>query len=434
MKIPQRPPADEAAFSAFAQAPGPAISAAATLGYLHWDELRRRPLEKGLPPAAVWGALRATRQSSRSVLPLRAVDGEPFSFGLPARLSRLLHQTDVRGGFAIDGPDLVHPDRYYVSSLIEEAISSSQLEGAVTTTRVAEEMLRSGRKPRDRSERMVLNNFRAMRLTKTLAKVPLTEDLVFQLHRAVTADTLDDDASSGRLRRDDEEVVVGDNQGVVFHRPPPARELKRRLAAMCAFANDEREELFIHPIVRAMLLHFWLAYDHPFVDGNGRTARALFYWAALRHGYWMFEFISISRVLLRSPTNYYRAFLYSETDHNDATYFLLHQAKVIEEAVGDLRAWVSSKTKEARRFEARTKGLEALNHRQQAVLIHAIKHPGVQLTIQRHQTEHGVVYQTARTDLLELERRKLLKRSLMGRQLVFKPIENLEQQIAKARS
>ena len=58
---------------------------------------------------------------------------------------------------------------------------------------------------------------------------------------------------------------------------------------------------FIHPMIRSIILHFWLAYDHPFVDGNGRTARALFYWSMLRHGYWLFEFISISQIILKGP-------------------------------------------------------------------------------------------------------------------------------------
>ncbi len=423
MKIPQRPPADEAALGAYAKVSAAAISRP---GYLHWDELRRRKFPAGVSPLAAWGALRAARLASRVAAPLKGTDGVLFSYGLPAQLSRLLHQTDVRGGFAIEQPDLTCPDAYSVASLIEESISSSQLEGAVTPTRVAEEMLRSGRQPRDNSERMVLNNYRAMRLIKTLVDQPLTPALVFRLHREVTALTLDDAASSGRLRRADEDVVVGDQQGTVFHRPPPASELPDRLAAMCAFANEDREETFVHPIVRAMLLHFWLAYDHPFVDGNGRTARALFYWAAMRHGYWLFEFISISRVLLRSPTDYYRAFLHAETDHNDATYFLLHQGRVIAEAVKDLRAWVTRKSKEATKAQQQMRGLAVFNPRQQALLTEALKHPAGVITIQRHQRDHGIVYQTARTDLLELHRQKLIIRQKRGRQWVFTPAANLE--------
>ena len=65
---------------------------------------------------------------------------------------------------------------------------------------------------------------------------------------------------------------------------------------------------FLHPVIRSILLHFWVAYDHPFVDGNGRNARALFYWSMLRHGFWLAEFFSISHEILKAPRKYYRAF------------------------------------------------------------------------------------------------------------------------------
>ena len=110
----------------------------------------------------------------------------------------------------------------------------------------------------------------------------------------------------------------------IFHDPPPAEQLDERMAAMCDFANGKIPNHFIHPVVRAIILHFWLAYDHPFVDGNGRTARALFYWLMLRNNYWLFEFISISQIIRKAPIKYGRAFLYTETDDNDLTYFILY--------------------------------------------------------------------------------------------------------------
>ncbi|HEY5741239.1 MAG TPA: Fic family protein, partial [Terrimicrobiaceae bacterium] len=64
--------------------------------------------------------------------------------------------------------------------------------------------------------------------------------------------------------------------GQVYHDPPPPEELETRMVAMCAFANGETPGFFVHPAVRAIILRFWLTYDHPFVYGNGRTARALF--------------------------------------------------------------------------------------------------------------------------------------------------------------
>lgn len=59
-------------------------------------------------------------------------------------------------------------------------------------------------------------------------------------------------------------------------------------------------------------MHFMLSYDHPFVDGNGRTARILFYWSMLSQDYWLAEFLPISRLLKMAPSQYARSFIYTE--------------------------------------------------------------------------------------------------------------------------
>jgi Fic family protein len=164
---------------------------------------------------------------------------------------------------------------------MEEAITSSQLEGAVTTREVAKKMLAEGRKPRDRSERMIANNYVTMRRIVELKDKPLTPELVFQVHREISEDALDIADGAGRFRRAEEDINVSDMEGTVFHTPPRAGELPARLQSMCDFANGVTPGFFVHPVIRGIILHFWLAYDHPFVDGNGRTARALFYWQML---------------------------------------------------------------------------------------------------------------------------------------------------------
>ncbi len=124
---------------------------------------------------------------------------------------------------------------------------------------------------------MILNNFLTMQRIRELRYQSLTPQLVLDLHRLVSEDTLDEPADAGRLRPPGQEVVVDDAYGTVFHVPPPAVELPGRLEALCRFANGETPKVFIYPVVRAIALHFWLVYDHPFCDGNGLTARALFY-------------------------------------------------------------------------------------------------------------------------------------------------------------
>ncbi|MBM3457904.1 MAG: Fic family protein, partial [Armatimonadetes bacterium] len=186
---------------------------------------------------------------------------------------------------------------------------------------------------------------------------------------------------------------------------------------------------FLHPIIRSILLHFWLAYDHPFVDGNGRTARTLFYWSARRHGYWLAEFLSISRILHRAPAQYGRAFLHVESDDNDLTYFLLHQVAVLRQAVQDLDDYVTRKVTDLRQAEERLRGMAALNHRQRALITHALRHPQQIYTIQGHRTSHGIVYQTARADLHDLAERGLLERKNRGRAFEYLAVRDLESRL-----
>jgi len=326
-------------------------------------------------------------------------------------------------------PDAVtHPssrNEYVISTLIQEAITSSQLEGAVTTREVAKEMLRSGRQPRDQSESMILNNYRTMQRIMEVRGQVLTPELIFELHRLVTAETLAKPDGAGRFRRADEAIRVIDEEGTVFHDPPMAEQLPGRMKAMCDFANKQTPDYFVHPVVRAVLLHFWLAYDHPFIDGNGRTARALFYWSMLHQGFQLFEFISISQIILKAPVQYATAFLHVETDDNDLTYFILHQTEVIEGAIKALHDYVAHRKAELAAAERQLRGIQGLNHRQQGLLANALRNAGARYTIEGHKRTHGVVYQTARSDLLDLERRQLLKMTKIGRAMVFRPVEDL---------
>jgi Fic family protein len=280
-------------------------------------------------------------------------------------------------------------------------------------------MLSTGRKPRDKSEQMILNNYRTMQRIQKLRESALTPELVIDLQRMIGEDALDKPDAAGRLRRADEPVEVSDLEGAVFHVPPSADELPARLEAMCRFANGENPDYFIHPVIRAIILYFWLAYDHPFVDGNGRTARALFYWAMLKNGFWLFEFISISQIIRKAPVQYGMAFLHTETDENDLTYFLIHQVEVIRKAVKELRDYIDRKTREVEEFKEFIRHIAWLNHRQQLLLVHALKHPGHLYTVAEHRGWHGIAYATGRSDLLDLAERGLLEKRKSGKEFIF---------------
>jgi len=401
--------------------------------YVHWDKLRHLPPPSGLDHEQWWFAIRLTRTASLQAIPLRDAAGGGFSYGTPAAVQRLLHYVDRHCSGEIAMSDVVSDEQarrhYLVNSLMEEAIRSSQLEGATTTRKVAKELLRTGRSPKDRSELMILNNYRALEFMREGMGERLEPATVLELHRILTEGTLDDPTAAGRLQSEaDERVAVVDaTDGSVMHNPPPAAQLPARLQALCDFANqrDEDSEGFIHPAVRAILLHFWLAYDHPFEDGNGRTARALFYWYMRTRGYWMVEYLSISRILRDAPAKYSRAFLLTETDGGDTTYFLLHQLRTIERAVEELHVYLRRKVSEVRDVERLIEGAAGLNHRQLALLSDAIRHPDDLYTYQSHATSHRVTHETARNDLLQLHDRGLLRRRKSGRRHVYSAVVDL---------
>jgi Fic family protein len=399
--------------------------------YVHWDKLRHVTPPKGLTVEEWWMAIRMGRALTR--LPLADTTGQAFGYQTPPQAQRLLHYIDQHCSGEIKMAEVVTTDhqaqrQYLVSSLMEEAIRSSQLEGATTTRRIAKELLRSGRKPRDRSERMILNNYRALQFMRDDMGDRLTPALVAQLQGILTEDTLDDPSGSGRMQSPGEDrVVVSDDRGDVIHRPPPAIELPDRMQAMCDFANqpDDDDGVFMHPVVRGLLLHFWLAYDHPFMDGNGRTARALFYWYMRSRGYWLIEYLSISRILRKSAAKYSRAFLYTESDGGDTTYFVLHQLEVIRKAVDELQIYLRRKVKEVQDVERIIKTADEFNHRQLALLGDVVRHPENTYTYRSHAASHKVSEETARADLSGLSRRGLLKQRRSGKTHIYSAAPDL---------
>lgn len=392
--------------------------------YHHWEIVRRLKPPTGLTQEEWWLGMKIYRERGMKRVSLLDAKKNAFSFNIPEKILEQLYEIDLQVGGRRGVPEqLSNPhtrDQYLVHSLIQEAITSSQLEGAATTREAAKEMLRSGRAPRDKNEQMILNNYLTMQKIREWKDEPLSESLIFEMHRQVTQGTLDKFDGAGRFRREDERVVVEDVMTFeILHEPPNAKELPARIKALCDFANGKTPGYFIHPVIRAIILHFWLAFDHPFVDGNGRCARALFYWLMLREGYWLFEYISISEVILRSPVQYGLAFLYTETDENDLTYFILHHFTIIQKATNTLYEYILMKKQELHEVEALSEKAGGFNERQEALLSHALRHPGAKYTIEGHRNSHQIAYDTARQDLLSLHAKGVLQLRKKGKAFQF---------------
>jgi len=409
--------------------------------YLFWDKVKHRPLPESLDAGASWALVKLSRLTQRFEVPLKDTKGRRFSYGLPPGALSILHEVDRWSGNTLalaEGSQANlagMQERVIINSLMEEAVATAQIEGAATTRKIAKQMLITGRQPRDRSEKMILNSYRAIQLIKSRLTQPLSLSLLFEIQETLTAGTLDDVSAAGRLRFESEDInIVDTSDGEIIFTPPPASDLPRRLQDLFDFVNTDHDAPFIHPVVKAAILHFWLAYEHPFVDGNGRTARAIFYWYMLKQGYWLFEFLTVSRVILDAPMQYYKAFIYTEIDDNDLTYSIIHMLRATHQAISALREWLARKQTEHRTIAVALRHLTEFNHRQRLLIDHALRHPDAIYTFQGHQGRHNVTLVTARKDLEGLAAAGVLTPIKYGRQKGFMPHEKLEQRLSKKKA
>lgn len=401
--------------------------------YPYWDKWKYTARDWGIDPKRLWAAVRSSRLASRRVN-ISSLPGFTFSIGSPSIVQNYLHEFDLNLGGSLQGESIIpseERERYLISSLMEEAIASSQLEGAVTTRKVAKEMLENNRKPKDASEQMILNNYEGMKWIVSNKHKRFTPDNIRHIHSILTKDTLSQQSDEGSFRQDDEVRVVDTQTGHTVYTPPAYEHLNQLMEDFCAFANDEgKQTFFVHPITKGIFLHFLIGYIHPFADGNGRTARTLFYWYLVKKGYWLIEYMSVSRVILASKAQYAKAYLHTEIDENDLTYFLVYNLKSIHTALEDLRKYIHHKTTEKKNVLALLRNTY-FNDRQIAVLQDLMQDVNSHFTVVQLQNRFGVSNQTARNDLTGLVNSGLLEFRKSGKKIQFFPVKNFANKISK---
>lgn len=298
--------------------------------YLSWEEFRyRNPTNS----KKRWLAQKLNRNA---IMQRVRIGQYMFGFCVPNSLQAQLFRIE-------HGYHSWHWDIHTEELLFEESITSAQLEGASTTRKVAKELLVTGRRPKDKGEMMIFNNHHLMQSIKEHLKNPLTIDLILKLHETATKGAIDNNAIPGSFRTADD-IVIADYQGNIIHQPPPYLDVLSLMQAYCDFANTSQQEFFIHPIIKAIILHFLMGFIHPFGDGNGRTARALFYWYLQKFGYNHFDYISISSLLHKAPKQYAQSYVNTEADGLDMTYFIAYQLSIIERAMEALKNAVQTNT------------------------------------------------------------------------------------------
>ena len=389
--------------------------------YLHWNDFQWR-VQPGDDAQAAWLATKWARGMICQDIPILVAEGDrPFRFCMPNSLLANLHHIDRMTGLGDKVGDRAASFRtdekhsYLVKSLIqEEAITSSQLEGASTTRAVAKDMLEKGLAPKDKSQRMIFNNYQLMKKVVEQKSEPLSIHFIRELHQIATDQAIENQAIPGEFRTDNQIFIADAYQETIFQ-PPDWETIPDRLAALCTFANSDyginNASSFIHSVAKAIILHFMLAYIHPFGDGNGRTARALFYWSVLRSGYDIFEYVSISKFIQAKRGDYDKAFIYTETDDFDLTYFLYNQTETIIKAIQALHDYLERKQREFYEFMSwidRSPIAKTLKRGHLEILKAAFKQPGREFTAKQTATEFGISENTARSYLNRLVAQDLL--------------------------
>lgn len=385
--------------------------------YLYWSELKYRVKDKDTREA-VWAMMKILRGDSKESYSFKQIK---LKYNLIPEISKKLHYFDkqLAGNIASQTSTLGLEEKYIISSLMEEAIASSMIEGAATTRKVAKEMLQRKRKPQNKSERMILNNYLAMEMIGKRKNEKLTSGLLLDIQRTVTNKTLANKKDEGSFRNNND-IIISDGIEVdkIAHTPPDYKNIPSLIKELCDFANNESED-FIHPIIKGIILHFLIGYIHPFNDGNGRTARSVFYWYMLSRDYWLFEYLAVSRRIVRSRKDYDLAYLYTEYDELDLTYFIKYNIKCIDESLGDLFLYIKEKQKEQKEMRNISDEKLGLNTRQIDILRKFRQEPNKLFTIKEIQVSYGTTYATSRSDLLTLEEKRIITKRLAGKEFVF---------------
>ena len=394
--------------------------------YLSREEIGLR-LPDNLALEEFWQEVTKFRKQKSETLPFTDQNNQDFWFLLTPALQKRIYEIDSSGKDSLYRVVKKEIENELIKdSLIEEALYSSVIEGAFSTMKRLRELVDNDRKPADINDQMVLNNYQAMQFILQEKHKELSLDFVLQLHKIVTKETLfEDEAYAGRFR-DDMVYVKDKRRDIIIYTPPPAEQVEPAIKKLIEWANAKDDTHFIHPVIKASFVHFYFVYIHPFFDGNGRTARALFYYFLIKNGYEFFKYFSISAVVQKTKIQYYKAIKDTEDCDADITYFLLYMAETIQESIQLVTERITQHYQRDFVFiRLKEKGI-FLNERQEKFLKKFLVSDKRVISIKAYKEWFKVVYETARRDLEDLVSKGVLIKSKYRRQFMYSPNLNFK--------
>jgi len=263
-------------------------------------------------------------------------------------------------------------------ALVREAHYTTHIEGTQLTLEQSERLLQGEAVPEadPQDVRELLNYRDAFDLVAGYlgSGDPITEGLVREIHRRLVKGVRGDTAAPGEYRKV-QNYVASSRTGEIIYTPPPAHDVPPMMREIVAWIGTEPEA---HPVLVAGIAQFQLVHIHPFLDGNGRTARLLSTLCLYRTGYDFKRLFTISEYYDRDRTAYYRAIQSVRESHMDLTVWVEYFA---EGLATQMRAIQTLGERVIRRDILARK--HRLSDRQRAAIGHALEQGG--LTIQDYQ-------------------------------------------------
>lgn len=223
---------------------------------------------------------------------------------------------------------------YGAKAMEEEIVSTFRIE-QIDTSRESVRRILSGQAPKNDEEHRIYGMKLGLEFIADVSHT-ITEENLFRLYQMTIGDFLPekDRLLPGNLYRHDSVYIVG---GKVEHTGLPWQRLPAYMAELVAFAAEKAAQ---NDLVKAAILHFALAYLHPYFDGNGRMARLLHLWYLVQRGYSSALFVPMSRFIEESRSRYYKAYTLVEQNQQisgmlDVTPFLTYFAESVYSRLGE---------------------------------------------------------------------------------------------------
>lgn len=234
------------------------------------------------------------------------------------------------------------------------------------------------------------------------------ENLLF-LHRDITQDTLDEPATEGAFRT--VKVVVGNRlTREVVYSPPPVKEVAPQVAALLGWLNSEAAH-GMHPVIAAGIAHYELVRIHPFVDGNGRTARALATLVLAIREFDIKRFFTLDDYYDSDRPAYYAVLKAENLKYPDCTVWLEYFLAGVEVSLGRVKERVLLLSSDEHR---KAKGGQvALSERQMKII--EFVHANGSIKSGDLMRQYGISRQAAGKELALMMRQNLIRPEGKGR-------------------